>query len=190
MPFPTYHLGTNAFFGLALRRWLDPVVIVAVNIIIDLEVLFATEFPQHHRHWHFHTFLVGGLIGALFGLACWFFRDKISWTMKKLRIPYKPSLWKMTLSGTLGICIHVLLDSFWHWDVQPFWPLTNKNTIWRIFKHTYPDDQVHRWIIIITTTLSITAFILYIFAVKKFNKQKREQKPESRSPGQDHNKTK
>lgn len=173
MPFPTYHIGTNAFFGLALRRWIDPVVIVAVNVIIDLEVLFATDFPQHHRQWHFHTFLIGGIVGALFGLVCWFAKDIISWAMKKVRIPYKPSLWKMTLSGVLGMCIHVFLDSLWHWDVQPFWPFTNKNTIWQLFKHTRPDDQVRHWVTIITTILSIAAIILYIIIVIK-NKNRRD----------------
>lgn len=176
MPYPTYHVGVNAFVGLALRRWVDPFVIVAVNVIVDLEVLFASGFPHHHRHWHFHTFLVGGLIGALFGLACWFLRDIISWAMKLVRIPYKPSIWKMPLAGTLGVCIHVLLDSVWHFDVQPFWPFSNKNTIYRIFKHTWRNDPVHRWIIIICTILSVAAVILYILAVIRFKKQQSEQK--------------
>ena len=174
MPFPTYHVGVNSFFGLALRRWVDPFVIVAVNVIIDLEVLFATDFPQHHRHWYFHTFLVGGIIGAAFGVICWFFRDIISRAMKRLRIPYKPSLWKMCLAGTLGVWIHVLMDSFWHWDVLPLRPFIKHNTLWRMFKHTYPDDQVRRWIIIISIILSVAAIILYILAVIKFNRQKKD----------------
>ena len=175
MPFPTYHVGVNAFVGLALRRWVDPFVIVAVNVIVDLEVFFATDFPQHHRHWYFHTFLVGGIIGALFGLFCWFFRDLISWAMKRLRIPYKPKLWKMILAGTLGVCIHVLLDSFWHFDVQPLRPFSNKNIFYRMFKHSWQNDPVHRWIIIICTILSVAALILYVLAVLRFNKQKSEQ---------------
>lgn len=175
MPFPTYHVGTNAFFGLALRRWLDPAVIIAVNVIVDLEVLFAPGFPETHRHWYFHTFLVGGIIGALFGLACWFFRDIISWAMKTVRIPYKPSLWKMSLAGTVGIWIHVLLDSFWHFDVQPLRPFTNRNPFYRMFKHTRPDDQVHQWIAIICTTLSIAALILYIYTAIKYNSKKPQQ---------------
>ena len=59
MPHPLLHVGVNGFFGLLLRRWVDPFVIVAVNVIIDLEVLFAPGFPDYHRHWYFHTFLVG-----------------------------------------------------------------------------------------------------------------------------------
>ena len=176
MPFPTYHVGVNSFFGLALRRWVDPFVIVAANVIVDLEVLFTPGFPATHRHWYFHTFLVGGIIGAVFGLVCWFFRDIISWAMKLLRIPYKPSLWKMCLAGTLGFWIHVLMDSFWHWDVQSLRPFSSRNKLWRMFKHTYKDDQVHRWVIIISIILSVAAIILYILAVVKFNKSKTEHK--------------
>jgi membrane-bound metal-dependent hydrolase YbcI (DUF457 family) len=176
MPFPTYHVGTNAFFGLALRRWLDPAVIIGANVIVDLEVLFSPGFPETHRHWYFHTFLVGGIIGALFGLACWFFRDIISWAMKLLRIPYKPSRWKMALAGTVGMWIHVLLDSFWHFDVQPLRPFSSHNPFYRMLKHTRPHDQVHRWIIIICTTLSIAALILYIRTVIKYNSKKPQQK--------------
>ena len=179
MPFPTYHVGVNSFFGLALRRWVDPAVIIAVNVIVDLEVLFSPGFPHTHRHWYFHTFLVGGIVGALFGLLCWFLRDIISWAMKLVRIGYKPSLWKMILAGILGVCIHVLLDSFWHFDVQPLRPFSNKNIFYRMFKHIWQNDPVHRWIIIICTILSVAAFILYILAVLKFNKNKAERKDDS-----------
>ncbi len=173
MPYPTYHVGVNAFFGLAFRRWVDPFVIVAVNVIIDLEVLFASGYPQYHRHWYFHTFVAGGIIGAVFGLLCWFFRNKISWSMKLLRIPYKPCLWKMSLAGTLGVCIHVLLDSFWHPDVQPFRPFTHTNPLYRMFKRSWQNDPVRHWIVIICTTLSIAAFILYILTVIRTNRRQK-----------------
>lgn len=181
MPFPTYHVGVNSFFGLALRRWVDPFVIVASNVIIDLEVLFAPGFPEYHRHWHFHTFLEGGVIGAAFGVVCWLFSGVISRAMKLVRIPYEPKLWKMCLAGTLGFWLHVLMDSFWHWDVQPLRPFTSRNDFWRLFKHTYPNDQVHRWIIVISVILSVAAVVLYILAVLEFNKSRKckEEPPKS-----------
>ena len=77
MPFPTYHVGVNSFFGLALRRWVDPFVIVAVNVVIDLEVLFASGFPDSHQHWYFHTFLVGGI--ALSGFSVFLLLLVITW---------------------------------------------------------------------------------------------------------------
>jgi len=172
MPHPIFHVGVNSFFGLSLRRWVDPFVIVAANVIIDLEVVFAPGFPHQHRHWYFHTFLVGGIIGALFGVVCWFFRGKIGWGMKLLRIPYKPRLWKMCLAGTLGIWLHVLMDGLVSWDVLPFRPFTSssRHTLWRMIRRVYSDAQVDRRVIIISIALSIAAFVLYLFAVRKFNR--------------------
>ena len=32
----------------------------------------------------------------------------------------------MAISGMLGIWLHVVIDSFYHWDVEAFWPSTIK----------------------------------------------------------------
>ena len=170
MPYPLYHIGPNAFTGLTLKKWIDPAVIILVNVVVDLEVLTATEYPDYHRHWHFHTFLAGAILGAIFGLLCWFAKPLLKRVMNLLRIKYKPRLWSMMLAGTLGIWIHVLLDSIYHWDVQPFWPY-KKNVIWHFFKipkTEYDVDQILKTLCFILLCL---AFILYIFAVRSFNKE-------------------
>ena len=187
MPHPILHVGVNSFFGLLLRRWVDPFVIIAVNVVIDLEVLFGTGYLEYHRQWYFHTFLVGGIVGALFGLCCWFFKRPISRSMKLLRIPYKPSLWKMSLAGTLGAWIHVLMDGLASWDVLPFRPFSDKMKLWNMIRRTFTNAQVDRWVIIISVILSIAAIILYILTVLKFNKQKHEQGLETSPQGENHN---
>jgi membrane-bound metal-dependent hydrolase YbcI (DUF457 family) len=181
MPHPAFHVGVNSFFGLALRRWVDPLVIVAVNVIIDLEVLFASGYPDSHQHWYFHTFLVGGIIGAAFGVFCWFFRGIISRAMKFVRIPYKPKLWKMCIAGTLGVWLHVLMDGLVSWDVLPFRPFTDNTNLWKMIRRRYTGAQVDRWVIIISIILSAAAVILYVLAVIKFNKQKLKQERGSAS---------
>ena len=172
MPYPPYHVGTNAFFGLSLRRWIDPAVIVLVNVVIDIEVLTATSYPDHHRHWHFHTFLVGGLIGAGVGLLCWFAKPLFKKIMSLVRINYEPRLWSMVAGGTLGMWIHVLIDSFDHYDVQPFWPY-QRNPFWRILNHPPYSESDRDLLNIICLAFWVLAVILYIFAVKRFNKQKK-----------------
>ncbi|MCK5566183.1 MAG: metal-dependent hydrolase [Planctomycetes bacterium] len=171
MPYPVYHLGVSGFFGLALRRFLDLPVLLLVNIPIDLEVLFASGRPaSHHRHWHFHTLLVGGLIGTAVGLLVYHIRPVrklITWTMNKLRIPYQPVRWKMVLSGILGVWLHVVLDAIYHYDVQLFWPLKARNLqrpLWRLVT-----AQQEEYICI---ALSIAAAILYILTARAYNKNK------------------
>ena len=171
MPFTPYHIGPNGFVGLALRKWVDPAVIIFANVVVDVEVLFAPGFPEVHRHWYFHTFLGGAIVGAVLGLVCWFFKPVFSWAMNLLRISYKPRLWKMMLGGALGVCLHVLVDSFYHWDVQPLRPFSDRNVFWRLLKHGRPDVGKGQ-VVLVCWILFFAAIVLYIFAVKKFNRKK------------------
>ncbi len=129
MPVTPYHFGPNAFIGLLFRRWVDPAVIVLANIIVDVEVVVVTlvgaGWPNYHRYWHFHTFLVGGIVGGLFGAAIYIIRPlrrRLEQAMKTARLDYTPRLYKMVIAGILGVWLHVLFDSVYHADVQPFWP--------------------------------------------------------------------
>jgi membrane-bound metal-dependent hydrolase YbcI (DUF457 family) len=140
MPFTPYHFGPNGFVGLVFKRWLDLPVLVLTNIIIDVEVLFRIEkytgplthwnFP--HRVFHFHTLLIGGLVGILFGLALFPFRNILQKTMDFLRLSYKPTAMKMAVSGLFGAWLHVLVDGIYHWDVQMFWPNRHYRPLWNL----------------------------------------------------------
>ncbi len=171
MPYPAYHLGVSSFFGLALRRFLDLPVLLLVNIPIDIEVLFADKWPEYHRHWHFHTLLVGGLIGAIVGLLVFHIKPVLRFitiATNKLRIPYKPKRWKMVLSGVLGVWLHITLDAIYHYDVQLFWPLKARHLqrpLWRIVT-----AQQEEYACI---ALFIAAIVLYVYAVRSYNKKKR-----------------
>lgn len=70
MPFTPYHFGPSGLVGLLFRRWIDPLVFVAANIVVDVEVLlsfFRLTHESAHRVWHVHTLLVGGLSGRFSG---------------------------------------------------------------------------------------------------------------------------
>lgn len=174
MPFPVYHFGPSGFVGLLLRRWLDPAVIMAANIIVDFEVLFAPGiFP--HRHWHFHSWLIGTAVGAVLGASLYLIkpvRRLIVWSMDLLRIPYKPSLLKMTISGAFGVCLHVLIDGLYHYDVQPLFP-HKQNPLWRwLIGITHSNNISQGKVELICALLFIPAIVLYVLAVKAYNKQK------------------
>lgn len=173
MPFTPYHFGPSGFLGLAFRRWIDPFVFVAVNIIVDVEVLFAPGLLPH-RHWHWHCWLVGAGVGAIFGAALYLIkpiRCLIVRAMDLLRIQYKPGLIKMTLAGALGVCLHVLIDGLYHYDVQPLFPRAG-NPLWRWLYVTHKNKNGQADIELICLLFFIPAIILYIFAVRKYSKQK------------------
>jgi membrane-bound metal-dependent hydrolase YbcI (DUF457 family) len=123
MPFTPYHFGPSGFIGLTFRKWIDLPVFVLVNVIVDLEVLVINilgfGWPFHR---YFHTLLIGAAAGILWALAAWPLRNIFKMIMQILRIPYKPNLWKMLVSGVLGMWLHVVIDSIYHWDVHVFWP--------------------------------------------------------------------
>ncbi|RQW04309.1 hypothetical protein EH223_07695 [candidate division KSB1 bacterium] len=138
MPFTPYHFGPSGFVGLLFRRWIDVPVFVAANVLIDLEVLadsrLAPGWPVHQL-WHFHTLLIGGLAGAVFGALIYYIKP-LRWGSEKsmalIGLPGRATLLSMVLAGLLGAWLHVLIDSVYHYDVQIFWP--------------HQDNTVFRWI--------------------------------------------
>ena len=173
MPFTPYHFGPSGFVGLALRRWIDPFVFVAANVIVDVEVLFAPGWPPH-QHWHWHSWLVGAGIGAVFGASLYLIkpiRRFIAGSMDFLRVPYKTGPIKMTVAGALGVCMHVLIDSFYHYDVQPLYP-KGRNPLWWLINDSLKDDSSQTIIKLICLGFFIPAIILYVLAVRSYNKQK------------------
>jgi len=136
MPFTPYHFGPSGFVGLLFRRWIDVPVFIAANVLVDIEVI-ADKYIQPgwpvHQVWHFHTLLIGGLVGAVFGAIVYYIKP-LRWLCEKfmalIGLPGRATVWSMTLAGLLGVWLHVLIDSFYHYDVQIFWPHT-KNPVFR-----------------------------------------------------------
>ena len=125
MPVTPYHFGPNGAIGLLLRRWIDLPMFLLANVLIDVEVLLAAGHQDPHRHLHWHTLLIGGILGAAAGAALYLaapLRRLLARLMHLARIPYRPTLASMTLGGLFGAAAHVLLDALYHSDVQPFWP--------------------------------------------------------------------
>jgi membrane-bound metal-dependent hydrolase YbcI (DUF457 family) len=171
MPFTPYHFGPSGFLGLVFRRWIDPVVFVLVNVLIDVEVLadgyFQSGWPVH-RLWHFHTLLVGGLAGAVMGAMFYFvkpIRLFIETFMRMVFLPYKAGLWKMITAGVLGAWLHVLIDSVYHYDVQTFWPY-KRAVIYRWITMGRVSD-VQQWIREGCIVFWILLVVVYILAVVK-----------------------
>lgn len=138
MPFTPYHFGPSGFIGLLFRRWIDVPVFIAANVLIDVEVL-ADQYIQPgwpvHQLWHFHTLLIGGLAGAFFGALIYYIKP-FRWMCRKfmslIGFPGRTTLLSMILAGVLGAWLHVVIDSFYHYDVQIFWP--------------YKDNSIFRWV--------------------------------------------
>jgi membrane-bound metal-dependent hydrolase YbcI (DUF457 family) len=151
MPFTPYHFGPSGFIGLVFGKWIDLPVFVLANVIVDVEVLvvmlFGLGWPNHR---YCHTLLIGGVVGALWGVAAYPLRPSFERMMKAFFIPYQTSLRKMVVSGVLGVWLHVLIDGLYHYDVMIFWP----------FKTTWLSQTLHGHI----TGKRIEAICIFFFA--------------------------
>jgi membrane-bound metal-dependent hydrolase YbcI (DUF457 family) len=171
MPFTPYHFGPNGFVGLVFKRWLDLPAFVLVNVAIDVEVLLRikhttgplTHWNFAHQVFHFHTLLVGGIVGAAFGLALFPFRKIFIKIMNFLRLGYKPTALKMALSGLLGAWFHVTIDGIYHRDVQMFWPNKNYRPLWNLLSK----PQVRNICLVFILAAIALYFLLLVLALRK-----------------------
>jgi hypothetical protein len=170
MPFTPYHFGINALPGLGSRGRLDIFVLTTANVIIDTEVLadsyFAPGWPVHQL-WHFHTLLVGGLVGAILGVLIYSikpFRRMSQWFNSLLGFSCSTTLISMILSGIIGAWLHVLIDGLYHYDVEVFWPIHNNLLLrWASNVHWLRTYIIQRGIIRICILGWILAGILSVF---------------------------
>jgi membrane-bound metal-dependent hydrolase YbcI (DUF457 family) len=125
MPFTPFHFGPAALIGLSLKRWVDIPVFVLANVIVDFEPLAVMVFNlEYPLHGYLHTFLFGGILGLIWGLAAYPLKPGFAFLMRIFGLSYQPTLLKMMLSGLLGIWLHVFIDSFLYKEMNPFWPMT------------------------------------------------------------------
>jgi hypothetical protein len=168
MPFTPYHFGPSGFFGLLFRKWLDVPVFVAANVLVDVEVLadqyVAPGWPVHQL-WHFHTLLVGGLVGAVFGAIVYSLKP-LRWCSEKsmalIGLPGAVTLRSMVLAGLLGVWLQVFIDSFYHYDVQLFWPYAKNPIYFWIQRSTGSGyDDIQRYVRLICLIFWGLMFGLY-----------------------------
>jgi membrane-bound metal-dependent hydrolase YbcI (DUF457 family) len=172
MPFTPYHFGPSGFVGLVFKKWIDIPVFVLANVIVDVEVLVIVSFGLGWPiHRYCHTFLVGAAVGVLWGVAAYPLRHLFKKILRILYIPYKPSFWKMVVSGILGVWLHVLIDGAYHFDVKMFWP--NKTiSLWRTIRRHIIKEQIEATCV----AFFIAAIIPYAIAVASYIKQNKIKK--------------
>lgn len=151
MPFTPFHFGPGLMVKAIERKrfWLSS--FVAANVLVDCEVLYYLSRGDAPIHRYLHSYM-GGFAGGLLAGASMFAVAKVwnqhrpAWLprmprgnarsaddrsakqsadrpLKATRGPLIASL----VSGVIGGVSHVLLDSFMHHDMRPFWPFADGN---------------------------------------------------------------
>ncbi|MCK5000427.1 MAG: hypothetical protein KAS23_12875 [Anaerohalosphaera sp.] len=183
MPHPVYHLGPCGFFGVIFCRWTNFTVLILANVLIDVEVLaynfFSLSGPVHQL-WHWHTFIVGGIVGAAFGGCVYLLkpvRKLVRSTNRLFAMPCQGGPLKFAISGMLGAWIHVMIDFCYHSDVQALWPY-RKNSLWYWFakRECGINGDYVETACLIFWVLAIGAYTWYLYTSSRKRKPKRIRK--------------
>jgi membrane-bound metal-dependent hydrolase YbcI (DUF457 family) len=165
MPFTPYHFGPHALIALPLRKYIDFPIFMLTNIAIDLEplavILFSLNYPVHG---YFHTFLIGGMVGVVWAIVAYPFRNFLKEIMNALRLSYDTTLLKMMISGILGAWLHVLFDAPIYADIRPFYPIQSNPLFGILSSQT---------VYTICSICFIPALLLYVLGVVAFLKKKK-----------------
>lgn len=127
MPFTSHHLGAGLLVGFLLRRrinWFTFLLTTAV--LVDLEPIYVVFFnpPGYRVHGYMHTFLASILAGFIVGLLAYSVRKLIEKHIEGLGLVEPGSgMTSYVLAGITGWGLHVFMDSFLYYDIQPFIPI-------------------------------------------------------------------
>lgn len=110
---------------------------IAANILIDIEVLYYLSRNDPPIHRYLHTYVGGIAMGLVAGLLmfgviqilCRVLPAHSRWVERVIQTPKRRLLWQSLVAGLIGGVTHILLDSFMHAEMNPFWPFVDGNTL-------------------------------------------------------------
>lgn len=128
MPFTPIHMGPGILIKAFLQTSFSLMVFGWTQIVMDIQPLIVMITGEGHLHGFTHTY-VGAILIALVSALTGKYLSEIG--LKVLRVTPSNGVnikWGVALlSAFIGSFSHVLLDSFMHADVQPFYPLFMSN---------------------------------------------------------------
>jgi hypothetical protein len=139
MPFTPFHMGPGMAFKAAAPRYFSIVVFALTQIALDLEVFWHLIQGSSPLHRFWHTFLGAAIVTAAFTLL----GKPASQLIKTIwnrsfcqgtdcSVSVHTSWLASFTASAAGAYSHVLLDSVFHPDVQPFQPWSSANPLFQI----------------------------------------------------------
>ncbi len=124
MPLTPFHLGPALLLGLIFLRYADLPTFLVANVIVDIEPMFILLFNLGYSHHQFlHTFLGGTIVALILTWIMNKIRGKLSPLLLFFKIEQKSKFKSILIASVFGTYTHILLDSWIHGDVRPFFPL-------------------------------------------------------------------
>lgn len=163
MPLTPFHLGPSFLIGLLFPRHVNMAALLLGSVAIDVEPIYCL-LNDCQLHGILHSYVGAAAFSlAVVAVLIYVGRKHLQKLSRQLGHVQDYSL-KSIITGTLvGASSHVLLDSFMHFDVTPFWPFL-ENPFLRII-----DNGT---IYLITTVGFVAGAGLYFFRLSRLRKER------------------
>lgn len=124
MPLTPFHLGPGLLIGLLLFSYVDFPTFLVASVIVDVEPILVLAFGlDYPLHGFLHSFLGGTLVAFVLAGVMSKVRGFLSSLLSFFKLRQKSSFKSILLASLSGIYVHILLDSWMHRDIRPFYPL-------------------------------------------------------------------
>ena len=164
MPLTPFHLGPGLFFGMISFRFLDLTAFLLGSVVLDIEPFFALITGNIKEPHHYFTSFLAGILGAIIVLIIVvIFKKHINKLLSKIHLPQTSTTLSIFLGALAGCWIHVIFDSFMHYDVSPFWP-----SHFNPFLHLISNSENY----FLCSIFGIIGLGLLFFKIKKYGKQR------------------
>lgn len=141
MPFTPYHLGPGAAIKAVMPRHFSFTMFCFAQIVTDFETAYYLLRGEYPLHRGLHTYLGATVVAGCCvllgrpvcqaGLRAWN-RWQNAPFKRHFRVTERISVTSAVISALLGTYSHVFLDSIMHADVQPFYPFSSQNPLYRV----------------------------------------------------------
>lgn len=125
MPFTPFHLGPSLAVGVSAKRIFHIPAFIAGSVLLDIEplliLLLHLDCPLHG---FFHTLLGGFLASIPISVLFFALRKHVGRIFSLLKLEQSQSLSFIFPGSFSGTATHVLVDSIFHSEIHPFFPLS------------------------------------------------------------------
>lgn len=136
MPYTPLHMGPGMLLKAMIPRHFSIIAFGITQVLIDFEVLWNMAHHSHQLHTFFHTYLGASLVllitiplGKTISTCVrriWNFAAQYVHSFN-ITVSGQTTWTAIILGASIGAYSHVLFDSFYHIDVQPFQPWSESN---------------------------------------------------------------
>ncbi|HJH28753.1 MAG TPA: hypothetical protein C5S51_03545 [Methanosarcinaceae archaeon] len=124
MPLTPFHIGPGLLIGEVFENKVNLISILFASILIDIRVIYCFFIGCTGRfHGPMHTFIGATVIALFIAIMVWSLKKPFKKITDIFKIQNSYSSSSIILGSFIGTWLHIILDSFMHSDIIPFWPI-------------------------------------------------------------------